>query len=97
MGSTAGRGERDEIYGVVSVIYHALQGAETYERYVEDARRAGDGELAHFFEKCHTEEIERARQAKLLLLDRLEDEELDDEGDADDRDFDDAGVEDEET
>ena len=32
----------DHVYGLVSVLYHALQGAETYEKYVDDAERAGD-------------------------------------------------------
>jgi hypothetical protein len=87
-GSTRGAvssstGERDEIYGVVSVIYHALQGAETYQRYIDDAQKAGDGELQQFFETCRKEELERAKRAKSILLDRLEDEELEDEGDAD--------------
>jgi len=36
-------------YDLVSVMYHALQGAETYERYITDARERGDGELADFF------------------------------------------------
>jgi hypothetical protein len=84
--SSAGTGrsatkERDEIYGVVSVIYHALQGAETYERYVADARKAGDGELEQFFETCRTEELDRAKRGKAILLERLEDEELEDERD----------------
>src|SRR5512139_2214012 len=35
----------DEIYGVVSVLYHALQGAETIEDYVEDAEMSNDTEL----------------------------------------------------
>jgi hypothetical protein len=88
----SGTPERDEIYGVVSVIYHALQGAETYERYVADARNAGDGELEQFFETCRTEELDRAKRAKAILLERLEDEELEDEGDesSDDDDDDDA-------
>jgi hypothetical protein len=92
----SGSPERDEIYGVVSVIYHALQGAETYERYVDDARNAGDGELEQFFETCRTEELDRAKRAKAILLERLEDEELEDEGDdagSDDEDDEDDGVE----
>jgi hypothetical protein len=95
----SGSPERDEIYGVVSVIYHALQGAETYERYVDDARDAGDGELEQFFETCRTEELDRAKRAKAILLERLEDEELEDEGDdtgsddEDDEDDEDDGVE----
>jgi hypothetical protein len=36
----------DEIYDIVSVLYHALQGAETYEQYIRDAEQRGDQELA---------------------------------------------------
>jgi hypothetical protein len=38
-------GTPDEHYNLVSVLYHALQGAEIYEEYVEDAEAAGDDEL----------------------------------------------------
>jgi hypothetical protein len=79
-------GQRDEIYGVVSVLYHALQGAETYAKYVTDAQNAGDSELEQFFESCRSEEQQRAERAKNLLADRLDDEarDEDDEGDEDD-------------
>ncbi len=68
-GATA---ERDDVYGIISVMYHALQGAETYTQYVRDARRAGDDELVAFFEQCCEEETQRAERAKGLLADRLE-------------------------
>jgi hypothetical protein len=80
-------GERDELYGVVSVLYHALQGAETYSKYISDARNAGDSELAQFFESCRSEEEQRAVRAKSLLAERLEGE-GEDEGDDDDDDED---------
>jgi hypothetical protein len=63
--------ERDELYGVISVLYHALQGAETYEEYVEDAEEAGDEELVSFFEEAREEELARAETAKQLLFSRL--------------------------
>lgn len=63
--------ERDEVYGVVSVLYHALQGAETYTQYIEDARRAGDEDLVEFFEECRDDETERASRAKEFLAMRL--------------------------
>jgi hypothetical protein len=68
----AATGESDEVYGLVSVLYHALQGAETYARYAADARRAGDGEVVEFFEECQSDEIERADRAKELLAARLD-------------------------
>jgi hypothetical protein len=63
--------ERDELYGLISVLYHALQGAETYESYVTDAEDAGDEELRTFFEEVQDEELERAERAKQLLAVRL--------------------------
>jgi rubrerythrin len=74
--------ERDEIYALVSVMYHALQGAEAYGEYMRDAEQAGDEELADFFEGCCEEETERAQRAKRLLGARIgesEDEDFDDE------------------
>ena len=42
-------GTRDEHYNVISVLYHALQGADTCGTYLQDAEQAGDQELAQFF------------------------------------------------
>jgi hypothetical protein len=76
----------DPTYGIVSVLYHALQGAQTYQQYSNDARQAGDAELEQFFDSCRKEEHARALQAKSLLMDRLEQEEgeSDDEEDEED-------------
>jgi hypothetical protein len=63
--------EPDEIFGLVSVLYHALQGTSAYDQYVGDAQTAGDAELERFFRACRTEEHARARRAKGLLLARL--------------------------
>jgi hypothetical protein len=77
-------GERDEHYDVISVLYHALQGAETISQYIEDARSARDQELLSFFEETRLEYAERAQRAKQLLATRLEGTEsgLDDDDDA---------------
>jgi len=86
----------DEMYGVVSVLYHALQGADTYDQYIEDAEAAGDDELVTFFEECREEELRRAARAKALLAARLTDEGADDEDeDEDDEDDDEDEDEDE--
>jgi hypothetical protein len=61
----------DEIYDIVSVLYHALQGAETYEQYIRDAEQRGDQELAQFFREVQDEEIRRALRGKDLLARRL--------------------------
>jgi hypothetical protein len=77
----------DHVYGLVSVLYHALQGAETYERYIEDAEQAGDDELVRFFEECRNQESARASSAKRLLIDRIDDS-VEDEDDSEDADED---------
>lgn len=64
-------GTRDVVYDLVSIIYHALQGAETYAMYVTDAEQANDSELAQFFRKVQQDEHARSDQAKKLLADRL--------------------------
>lgn len=76
----------DSVYGVVSVLYHALQGAQTYGKYIEDAERAGDDELVKFFERCREEESRRATAAQQLLVDRTEIEDSDDDEDDEDDD-----------
>jgi hypothetical protein len=42
-------GTPNPVYDIVSVMYHALQGAETYDRYIADAEQRGDDELVEFF------------------------------------------------
>lgn len=76
----------DHVYGLVSVLYHALQGAQTYGQYIQDAQRADDEELVKFFERCRDEETVRAGRAKQLLVDRteLEEDDEDDEVDSED-------------
>ena len=65
-------GERDENYNLVSVLYHALQGAETISQYQKDAESTGDQELAQFFEQTHESYVLAAQQAKQFLVDRIE-------------------------
>ena len=65
-------GTPDELYDLVSVLYHALQGGEMNQRYIDDARRAGDEELAAFLEQVQAEDRDRAERAKQLLAGRLQ-------------------------
>lgn len=87
--------ERDENYDLISVLYHALQGADTITQYVRDAQDADDEELVSFFEETKAAYIERANEAKQLLAARLE-ESLDDEDEEDDEDDEDDEDEDDE-
>lgn len=72
-------GERDESYNLVSVLYHALQGAETTLQYQKDAEESGDEQLAQFFQETRGSFAECAQQAKQLLAARLDIDEEDDE------------------
>ena len=47
--STGNTGTRDATYNLVSILYHALQGAETYDQYISDAEQNNDKDLAQFF------------------------------------------------
>jgi hypothetical protein len=76
----------DHEYALVSVLYHALQGAQACEQYIEDAEQAGDDELVKFFQECAQEQQRRATRAKQLLASNMD---LDDEDDEDDEDEDD--------
>jgi hypothetical protein len=64
-------GTRDETYDLVSVLYHALQGAQTAMQYVQDAEQEGDQELAQFFREAQAWQQHLAEQAKELLKQRL--------------------------
>jgi hypothetical protein len=79
----------DHEYALVSVLYHALQGVQACEQYIDDAERAGDDELQQFFQQCRDEQAQRATQAKQLLVSRMdEDEDDEEEDDEDDEDED---------
>ena len=78
----------DQIYAVVSVLYHALQGVQACEQYIDDAESAGDDELVRFFEECRDQQTERATRARQLLVDRAEEDQGDD-ADDDERDSED--------
>ena len=60
-------GTRDEHYDLVSVLYHALHGAETIEAYVLDAEAEGNEQLAEFFREAQATHRQLAERAKGLL------------------------------
>lgn len=64
-------GTADTDYNLVSVLYHSLQGAETYAEYADDAADSDDEELETFFREVQREEQKRADRAKQLLGQRL--------------------------
>lgn len=72
--STGQTGVRDATYNLISVVYHALQGAEPYKMYEEDVERTQDSELSQFFRHPCEEEKRRAQQGKELLARHLQKE-----------------------
>ena len=64
-------GTPNEYYDLVSIIYHALQGAQTCQMYIRDAEQRGDQELAQFFRQVQQEDKRRSDWAKQLLVNRL--------------------------
>jgi hypothetical protein len=68
-GMGAGMGQRtpDPMYDLISVMYHTLQGCQTYEQYAQDAERAGQQDLAQFFRDTG-QQFERCAQRGQQLL-----------------------------
>jgi len=60
-------GTRDEHYNLVSVLYHALQGAENCDRYAADAEVTGEEHLVDFFRDAQAMQAQLAERAKELL------------------------------
>jgi hypothetical protein len=62
---------KDEVYNIVSVLYHALQGGETSVQYLQDAQGAGDQKLVQFFQEvqeCHQHLATRAKEVLTQYL-----------------------------
>lgn len=70
-GGTQNTGVPNGQFDLVSVLYHALEGATTYGRYSMDAQQEGDQELAQFFQQAQQEERQRAQMAQQLLGQRV--------------------------
>jgi hypothetical protein len=64
-------GTKDEQYNLVSVLYHALQGADTCGTYIQDAEQAGDQDLVAFFHEVHGTYQQLADRSKTVLRQRL--------------------------
>jgi hypothetical protein len=64
-------GTRDEHYDLVSMLYHALQGADTCTMYLQDAEQAGDQDLVQFFREVQGTYRQLADRSKTLLRQRL--------------------------
>ncbi|MGI8860867.1 MAG: hypothetical protein ACR2HO_12080 [Rubrobacteraceae bacterium] len=60
-------GTRDEHYDLISVLYHALKGADNCDHYAMDAEAEGKQDLADFFREAQGGQQLLAERAKDLL------------------------------
>jgi predicted transcriptional regulator YheO len=54
-------------YDLVSVVFHSLEGAQTYTHYIEDARQAGQQDLVEFFQSVKQTADQQAQRGRELL------------------------------
>jgi hypothetical protein len=64
-------GTKETTYAPVSVLDHALQGAETLGHDLQDAEAAGDQELVQFLREAQAWQRHLASQAQAVLQQRL--------------------------
>jgi hypothetical protein len=62
-------GTRNETYDLISVLYHALQGAENCQTYLNDAQ---DGQVRDFLEQALQSQRQLADRAKEVLQQSLQ-------------------------
>lgn len=62
---------KDKDYDLISVIYHAAQGAEICGQYASDAEKEGDQDAAQFFNQVREQNQRLIQQGKDLLKGRL--------------------------
>jgi len=62
---------KDKDYDLVSTLYHALQGIETTDVYIEDAQKDGDEAIRNFLEDTQKKYREISVRAKELLAARI--------------------------
>ncbi len=65
-------GTSDPTYNVISVVYHALQGAETIQEYLDDA--GTEEELRTYFQQVQQGYRRAADMGKQLLVQRIQHE-----------------------
>lgn len=69
--SSQATGTRNETYNIISVLYHALQGAENCQIYLKDAE--GD-EIRSFLEEALDQQRQLAERGKQVLSQHLQSE-----------------------
>lgn len=92
----AGASTDDPTFNVVSVLYHAMQGADTAGRYLQDVQESNQSELVSFFEETRAAYEKRVALAKTLLASMLSETTLKQEDEDSEEEDEDEDEEDEE-
>jgi hypothetical protein len=58
----------DIVYDLISIQYHALKGAETYDKFLQDAHSNEHEDVASFIRQCKAEDEQRAVRCHELLI-----------------------------
>lgn len=64
-------GTKDKDYDIIWFIEHSLSNALRLEKFIQDAERENDKELADFFRRAQNASRKGAEQGKELLRSRL--------------------------
>jgi hypothetical protein len=64
-------GTQDKDYNLIWYTEQCLNNALRLDIYIQDAERAGDGELAELFRKAQSDSRKGAEQGKAMLRSRL--------------------------
>jgi rubrerythrin len=65
-------GVDDVVYDLIMVFQQALEDAHRYACFAEDARAAGDDEVASWFDELASSDRDIAQRAKQLMVPRLD-------------------------
>jgi hypothetical protein len=58
----------DIVYDLISIQYHALKAAETYDKFLDDAHSSEHEDVATFFRQCKAEDEQRAVRCHEFLV-----------------------------
>jgi hypothetical protein len=58
---------KNTLFDLVSVLYHALEEAQTCAGYIQDAEQDGNANLAQFFQETQQQATTRAERARQIL------------------------------
>jgi len=64
-------GTKDKDYNIIWFVEQCLSNVLRLDTYIEDAERAGDGDLAEFFRRAQETSRKGAEQGKEMLRSRL--------------------------